>query len=320
MIAKSGLLVGVASAVLWASMAWAQPQGKSPPAENGTVSGSGTVSLKRTPELLRMRVDVIAQGKTTQEALTNLKDRREAIRGQLAQLGAVKESIAFGDPQINATVLQTRQQMAMMIMARMGNRAKKSTKKDSQPVVISARLTAEWPLKGQDVEAQLIEVSRLEDSINAADLAGKKELEKLTGENEEMSQELAGMQAGFGNDPSQAQPGTATFTLVRKISAQDHSRALADAFQKAKARAEETAKAAGAELGPLRQLSLLVQSGGQPETADNGMQAYLQAIGMNRGERQPDEGANPLEALGTQPGEVSYRVTVTGAFAIKERP
>ena len=326
MIAKCGLLAGVAAAVLCASMAGAQPQGQSASGGNGTVSGSGTVLLKRKPDRLRMRVDVIVQGKTIEEAVTNLKDRREAIRGQLATLGAAKESIAFGDPQINTNVLQARQQMAMMIMARMGNRAKKSAKKGAAPVVISARLTAQWPLKGQDVEALLIEVNRLQEAIKAADLAGKKELEKVSGEDEELSQELEGMQANFGNDPSQAQPGTPSFTLVSKIAVEDHARALAEAFQKAKARAQETARAAGAELGPLRQLGSQVQSGGESEGADSGMQAYAQAMqayrqamGMNPGGGQLDEPEHPMEAVGTQPGEVSYRVTISAAFDLKGR-
>jgi hypothetical protein len=272
-----------------------------------------------------MKVDLIVQGKTIKEALTNWKDRREAVQAQLATLRARKESIAFGDPQINTTVLQARQQMAMMIQARLGNRAKKGSKKAAVPVVISGRLTAEWPLKGKDVEALLIEVGQLQDSINAADLAGKKELEKLSGEDEEVSQELEGMPANFGNDPSQAQPGTAAFTLVSKISAQDHARALADAFQKAKTQAEAIAKAAGAELGPIRELGSQAQSGGESEDSENpaqaysrAMQAYYRTIGMGgSGGGQAGDDANLPEAQGTQPGEVSYRVTITAAFAIK---
>ena len=239
MIAKCGLLALVATVVLGVSIAGAQSQAQAPPSEKGTVSASGTVILKRLPELLRMKVDVIAQGKTTKEALANLKDRREAVQGQLATLGAAKESVAFGAPQVNATVLQMRQQMAMMIQARMGGRGtRKTAKKAATPVVLSARLTAEWPLKAKDVEGLLIEISQLEESIKAADLAGKKDLEKLSGgDDEELSQELEGMAANDGADPSQAQPGAATFTLVSRISAQDHSQALAEAFQKAKTRA-----------------------------------------------------------------------------------
>ncbi|MFI5456339.1 MAG: SIMPL domain-containing protein [Isosphaerales bacterium] len=320
MIAKCGLVAGVVTGVLGASMAWAEAQPQPPATEKGTVSGSGTVVLKRMPDLLRMKVDVIAQGKTTKEALASLKDRREAVQGQLATLGAAKDSIVFDAPQINTTVLQARQQMAMMIQARMGNRTKKSAKKAAAPVVISTRLNAEWPLKGKDVEALLLEISQLQESIKAADLAGKKDLEKLAGEDEEVSQELEGLQANFGYDPSQAQPGAATFTLVCKIAAQDHSQALADAFLKAKARAEETAKAAGAELGPLRQLGSQAQSGSDPETAENQMQAYyrmMQSGGGGGG--KPAEPANVQEAQGTQPGEVVYRVTISAAFDLKER-
>lgn len=303
MIVKCGLLAGVASVAVWAPLVFSQTP--APPAEKGVVSGSATVILKRKPELLRIKVDVIAQGKTMKDALAALKDRREAIGGQLATLGASKESIAFGEAQINATVLQVRQQMAMMIMqARMGNR-KKSAKKAAAPVVVSAKLTAEWPLKGADIDSLLLEVSQLQDSINAADLAGKKDLDKLSGDDDEVREELEGMQANFGNDAGQPQPGAMTFTLVSKIPPKDHSQALAEAFQKAKARAEETAKAAGAELGPLRGLGSQVDAGGESEDSENptqtynrAMQAYYRTMGMGSAGGQRSEGTNVLEALG----------------------
>jgi len=58
-----------------------------PTSDKGTVSGLGTVVLKRKPELLRIKVDLIAQGKTMKEALASLKDRREAAQAQLALWG-----------------------------------------------------------------------------------------------------------------------------------------------------------------------------------------------------------------------------------------
>jgi hypothetical protein len=214
-------------------------------------------------------------------------------------------------------VLQARQQMAMMIMARMGNRSKKNAKKAAAPVVISARLTAEWPLKGKDAEELLIEISELQEAINAADLSGKKDLEKLSGEDEEISQELAGMEQNMGTDPSQAQPGIASFLLISKVSAQEHSQALADAFLKAMARAQETAKSAGAQLGPLRQLGTLIQASGDAENGENPMQAYYRMMQFSGGAAKPAEPDSRQEAQGTQPGEVAYRVTVTAAFDLK---
>jgi uncharacterized protein YggE len=90
MIARYGVLTGAAVAVLWASVAGVRAQAPTqpPPTDQGTVSGTGTVVLNRKPEFMRMRVDVIAQGKSMKEALATLKDRRQAILGQLAKLGA----------------------------------------------------------------------------------------------------------------------------------------------------------------------------------------------------------------------------------------
>ncbi len=323
MIARCGILAGTAATFLCATMAVAQPQTQTPAAETGTVSASGTVVLKRKPDLLRLKIDVIAQGKTMKEALASMKDRREATRAQLAKLGATKESVVFSDPQINTTVLAARAQMAMMIQARMGGgRAKKSAKKTAPPVVISSHLTAEWPLKGKDTESLLLEISQLQETINAADLAGKKDLEKIGGEDEELSQELEGVAAGpYGGDPSQAQPGAPVVTLISKLTPQERAGALADAFKKAKAQAQEIAQAAGVALGPLRQLGSVVQPGGEGDGNSNEWQAYYyQMMQANRGGMPAKDSDSDPEAQGTHPGDVSYRVTVSAAFDIKERP
>jgi uncharacterized protein YggE len=319
MIAKWGILAGIAAAVLCATVAAARPETQTPPGESSTVSGSGTVVLKRIPDFLRMKVDVIAQGKTMKEALASLKDRREATRLALGKLGATKESVVFSDPQINTTVLAARAQMAMMIQARMGGgHAKKATKKAAPPVVISSHLTAEWPLKGKDTESLLLEISQLQETINAADLAGKKELEKLGGEDEEVAQELEGMGGQYGNDPSQAQPGTPAVTLVSKLTPQERAAALADAFKKAKTQAQELAAAAGTALGPLRHLGSTVLVAGDSENASPEWQAYYQMMpGVRAGSQTKD---SETEAQGAHPGEVIYRVSVTAAFDIKERP
>ena len=66
------------------------------------------------------------------------------------------------------------------------------------------------------------------------------------------------MQENFGGvvpDGGQVQPGQPAFTLVSKITPEDHARALADAFLKAKCKLE-TAKAAGVRLGLLRRHKL----------------------------------------------------------------
>ncbi len=306
------LLVGTTAFLLWSVAAAAQPA----PPDRGVVTGVGTVVLKRRPDLMRISVDVFAQGKSMKEALANLKDRREAARGQLTTLGAAKDSIAFGEPQVNTSLLEARQQMEMMIRSRMGNRAKKdAAKPQAVPTVVSATLKAEWPLKGRDTESLLIEIAQLQEAIKAVDLAGRKDLEKLSTEDEELREEMEGVEANNNNDPGRTQPGTPAFALLSKVSEEDLARALADAFRKARSRAETTAKAAGEGLGPLRHLESSMQSG--PPADGNEVDPRVAYRMAATGSVMPPEGAEvDPEAKGTQPGAVEFHVTVTAAFAL----
>jgi uncharacterized protein YggE len=288
-------------------------------AESGTVAAVGTVNLKRRPDRLRVKLDVFATGKTMNEAIANFKDRRQAVRGQLATLGAVKESISFGEPQANSTVLEARQQMEMMIRQRIGKAAKKDAKKAATaPSVVSASLTAEWSLRGQDTEALLIEIAQLRESITATDIAGRKDLEKVGSEDEELKEEMEGVEID-ANQTGQTPPGTPTFLLVSKVTEEDRARALVVAFQKAKASAERTAKAAGAGLGPVRQIESQFQSSPESDNQETAVIAYARSMQAARPEPQPDPDG-PLEAQGNQPGTVSLRVTVTATFTLNPGP
>lgn len=313
MIGRRSLLIAACAALLGTTV-----QAQSSGAEGGTVSGVGTVSLKRRPDTLRLKVELFARGKTMKDALANLKDRRDALRGQLATLGARKDSVAFGEPQVTSQLQEARQQMMAMMQGRMGNRIKKDANKNQpEPAVVSASLTAEWTLKGQDTEALLIEVGQLEDAVNKADIAGAKELEKLSGDDEESREEMAGMAAMMGNaDPNRGQPGKPTFTLVSKLSAQDHAQALAAAFRKAKTAAEDTAKAAGAQLGTLHHVQSQVHTGGEAENA-NEMAMYYARVFQGGATAPQADPENSLEAVGQQPGAVVYKVAVTASFILK---
>jgi uncharacterized protein YggE len=313
------LRIVISIGVLAVSFSMDRVAAQTPSGESGTVSGVGTVSVKRRPEFLRVKLEVFAAGKTIKEAIANLKDRREAIRGQLATLAAVKDSIVFGEPQVNSSVLEARQRMEMMIRNRMGKPAKKEPKKGATaPTVVSASLTAEWSLKGQDTEALLIEVARIREAITAADLSGRKDLDKLGSDDEELKEEMEGLQTdGATDEQGRPQAGAPAFLLVSKVTAQEQAKALAEAFQKARARAHQTAKAAGAELGALRQLDSQFRSSPEAETAEDPAQAYYRVVQAGRTDLPPEPDAPP-EAQGAQPGAVTLRVIVTASFALKE--
>jgi hypothetical protein len=72
-------------------------------AEEGNVAtvaatGGGTVKLE--PTILRMQLTVTAGGKTTADALKDLKEKREAIVKKLKSLGASADSILIGMPSV----------------------------------------------------------------------------------------------------------------------------------------------------------------------------------------------------------------------------
>ena len=56
--------------------------------------------MSKAPDLLRVQVDLRAKGKTLPEALAKLKDRREAVRERLKELGVPVHGrgLDFHDP------------------------------------------------------------------------------------------------------------------------------------------------------------------------------------------------------------------------------
>jgi hypothetical protein len=74
-----------------------------PPA---TVSGNGEATVHVVPTKLRVQVQIVGQGKTSEQALERLKARREAVAETLRGLGAQQESVAFGDPCVSQQIQQ----------------------------------------------------------------------------------------------------------------------------------------------------------------------------------------------------------------------
>src|SRR5688572_4158475 len=65
-------------------------------AGGGTVTGSGAVTVSRQPNVLRMTIELPAEGKDIKEAIANLKKEREALAAKIAKLGAAKDKVTFG--------------------------------------------------------------------------------------------------------------------------------------------------------------------------------------------------------------------------------
>ncbi len=310
------------TAALVPAMAWAQygswehEMGLLAAPAGGAVTGTGTVIVRRPPTILRMSLLLSGKGKTAEEAVAALKARRETATAELVKLGADKKSVDVTSPSVSAPENQRRRQLEMMIRQRM--RASGRTAKPPklpQTVTVAAMLTAEWRLTTKDPEEVFLFVQDLREKVKAAKLAGGKEAEKPSPEEDEMTEEMQA-EMGFPGE-EEFDPNTPMFLYVAKVSEEDRVKALAEAFQKAKADAQRIAQAAGIQLGPLAGLSagdtggFRGGSGYDDEPMPSGYQQTFERF-RSMMFQEPKEN----EAMASNPGHVTFSVVTRATFSL----
>jgi hypothetical protein len=314
-------VLAFAAAVSSAPLAPAQEGDSS----QGVVSGNGLVVISRKPEAMRLVVVLQGKGATLKDALASIKTRGEAAKKQLVTLGAVKDSIKIDDAKIAEPDNDRQQQqmrMQMMMMQRAGKAAKpgKKTAKTPDPVLVSATVTAEWKLEAKSADELLMAVHSVQEKVKAADIAGSKDAEKLTPEQEEALEEMQA-EDGFnsfnqGNGPK---PGEPMFVFVTHISDADREKAFGQAYQKARAEASRVARAAGMELGELKSLSGHNPAANYNRGYNYNSRSYqvVQMANAATGGTDDEEDENTTEAVGGDPGLVKFNVTVMASFDLK---
>ena len=287
-----------------------------------TVSGTGTVTLTRKATVMRVHVQLLGKGKSLEEALANLKERRQAARAGLETLGAEKDSISFGDPSLLNPQSQNRRQLERMIRQRMAAAGRKAKGlKLPRSFTVSARLKAEWRLEAEDPEKLLLAVHALQEKVKAADLGGAKQAEELSPEEQELAEEMAEMTSDMGEE--QADPAASQFLFLARITDAERQQALARAFAKARAEAARLARAAGAELGPL--VRLAGQGSGAGDYVNEMMddygpysrQSYMRRM-MAQQEAGSEEDAGKI-AAGPDPGALVFQFRVNAVFRLEKK-
>lgn len=284
------------------------------------VSGLGMVSISRPPETFRLQIAILGRGATLKDALVALKERTAKAQTQLVAMGADKETMKVGDARVTDVNNDRNRQMQMMMAQRMRLQARgaKAAQKaqPAPPIIVSAQLTAEWKLTAKTTEDLLLTVHPLQEKIRAADLAGTKDLEKLSPEQQEMLDE-AEQNFAFGSS-DEPKPGEPVFAFVARISDADRDKAMAEAFGKAKDQASRLAKAAGAQLGGVKSLSATGQTSNIYDQYGGYTPYMYRAVQMMRQQQagSDDENVDAKEALGTEAGPVKFNVTVTASFEL----
>ena len=142
-------------------------------AAESTVSGTGVEVIRRPPEVLRMRIEISAKGKTLAEALRKLAARRETALQELAKMSSDKEETRAGEARVNSATSDRQRQIEMMVRQRMLQAGKKSKKAAKKPVSVSCTVTSEWKLQGKTAEELLLEAQAIEDKMRGR--SGRKE-------------------------------------------------------------------------------------------------------------------------------------------------
>lgn len=318
--------LGIFGSSLWLALiavGSAQPfdAGQSLGQSSRGIQGTGTVVLQETPTVIRMSLQLSEKAETVEKALEQLKDRREAAVQQLEALGAVKEAVKVEPPVLSTgkTSQQQRTDQMIKMLKAQGRRVPKGLEK-TPPVTVTANITAEWPLKAASPEEAITLVKKLQDKVEAADLAGTKEAKKLTPEEEELNEEMKDMMESmsYGGD-EQANPGEPTFFYVATLSQEAQEKAIAEAFAQAKGNAEKLAKAAGIGVGPLASLTAAVsQSENYSAMSDYYGGGYPSQMMMARQMSQINSGDPRTQALSPSPTTAKFQVIVMVTFDPKQ--
>src|SRR5580704_5935912 len=278
------------------------------------VEGTGDAVIERAPETIRLSMQLMAKNMQMKPCLAQLKERCEAAKTALVGLGAAKDSIKIGAPQVDETQAAYRKQMEMMMAQQMRQRGKKKKAEVVFPTVLVAQLTADWPLAGKSADEILVLSHDLSEKIRAADLSGSKKSEKLLPEEEEVMEESEGANVQRYNQGGE-KPGEPVFLYVSTVPADMQEKGLAEAFQKAKESAARLAKAADGTLGPLRSLR---RDDTVPEAFD--MQSFRNYGGdysLIAAMRQGNPGrSNRTEIVGPSPDKTEHHIRVLASFEL----
>ncbi|MEX0717601.1 MAG: SIMPL domain-containing protein [Planctomycetaceae bacterium] len=307
----------IVAALLFAFSTAARPAAAQLGMTDAMVTGAGAVILERQPELMRLRIDLIAKGDTLEAALAALDDRAAAAKLQVVAFGAGKDSVQVGEARITDSKTDQQKQMEQMLAQRLRQAGRGAPAKTAETVTVAATLEAEWPLQAKNANELLLAVHPLQKKIIDANLAGTKDGDKLSAEEQEMMEEFGGY--GYGGE--EEKPGTPAFYFVAPIPQEELDRAAAEAFQKAKAQAERLAAAAGVRLGSLAGVN-------DPQSHDDydtlsGMYGYhtyssgaQQAISEYVSRQKAGEAS--MGAVGDSPKKLRHRVSISAAFRIDE--
>jgi hypothetical protein len=279
--------------------------------ETGGVAVRASAESSAPAELLRMSMAIEAQGGDFQTALEVLAEKKKKAMIGMEKLDALEDSFEFGETERGAG--GDTSSMMQQLRRQMGNdpRAAKMLK-IKPPVTLTITVTADWKLEG-DGDELLIACDELKQKITDADIGGTKVKAKLSDEQAEVAEEMAAMMnehQSYGGS-NEVEAGKPTFYYVRTVSAEDHDKLVAEAFAKAKTKADRLVKSTGLSLGSIQRVAV---NGDTDMSEFYGYDPYGRASQIPSGGVQDD---GSVEAISQSPTDVPHSASIAVQYEIK---
>lgn len=212
------------------------------------ISSTGSVTIRRPPSLLLMKMTLRASEATLALALTKLNKLSAASTDWLNRLKA--SPVEFGEPSFTNEadadpVAQVQARARRMMQQNAPKQPSKSGKCEVCRVV-----TALWDIESMSAEEILVFVDRLQFELSSeAESNESAENPSWVSQEEQFANFISSMQAPpLPDDRPQ-------FLYISRLTVEEREKALAKALGFAYAKAETLARAAGWKLGPLSMLS-----------------------------------------------------------------
>jgi uncharacterized protein YggE len=277
-------------------------------------AGAGTAQIQRPAERMLMFVEISASGSDVREASKAMTKKIDAAKKKLSELGADDKSVTTKPPRVDTGTSDASRRMRMMQMQmqrQLGNRAgKKKEEPETQTVTIKTLLQAEWPITGRDATEVLASAWELQEAVRDAKLAGTEEEAELSAEEQEALEEAR----MFSGDSDEQKPGEPAFVYKGSVKPEERAALLKQAFEKARASANEMATLAGMKLGTLNSIA---ESRSPTESwasyYDNGYNSSSYRL-LQRMQQENAGEDDSLTMIGDSPSELVYSVSVTAGY------
>ena len=209
----------------------------------------GVAKSEGMADRLRVTMTVKAKGPDMEKAIEVLKKRQKSAKIKMEKMGVIEDSIEFGAISTGGGGGRQAQIMQAMMNQARGDKRMERMMKVKPPASVQVSLSADWKLDADMDEVEmLISVDKLKTKIVAADIVSASEEDELTAAQEELAEEMAQMANRYGEGGESSGP---EFVFVRKVSAEDVKKLVAEAVADGKKKAQELADSTGVKLGAI---------------------------------------------------------------------